>query len=261
MRSELLVAATWCVASSQVALGNDNDREFTDDFPIEDCNFVARGGNPFFDLTPGRQLYLSNQQCVAEGECDELEELWITALAETRNVVIGDGGRKREITTRVVEEKETADGELVEISRNFFATCRPSNDVYYFGEEVDIYEDGEIVSHEGEWLAGRDQAKPGIIMPDSGFLIGSRYYQELAPGVALDRAEHVEIDLKIQTPAGSFRDCIQVTETTPLEPGDESTKRYCPHIGLIADDDLLLQAVYEPKEDARKVVRLRDSKE
>lgn len=125
MRSQLLVAATWCVASSPVALGDDTDREFTDDFPIEDCNFIARGGNAFFDLTPGRQLYLSNQQCVAEGECDELEELWITVLAERRNVVMNDDGRKREITTRVVEEEETADGELVEISRNFFATCRP----------------------------------------------------------------------------------------------------------------------------------------
>lgn len=250
MRSELLVAATWCVASSPAVLGNDADREFTGDFPIEDCNFVARGGNAFFDLTPGRQLYLSNQQCVAEGECDELEEVWITVLSERRNVIMSDGDGKREITTRVVEEKEAADGELVEISRNFFATCRPSNDVYYFGEEVDIYEDGEIVSHEGEWLAGRDRAKPGIIMPDSGFLIGSRYFQELAAGVALDRAEHVAVDLKIQTPAGLFRDCIQVTETSPLEPGEESIKRYCPHVGLISDGDLLVQAVYGPEDRA-----------
>jgi hypothetical protein len=247
MRSFILSAGALCVALSQVASAGDPEPEFTDEFPLQDCSFVPRGGNKFFDLTPGRQRYYSNQQCVAVGECDELEELWITVLGETHKVVLTDDGRKRRITTRVVEEMETADGELVEISRNFFATCRPSNDVYYFGEEVDIYEDGEIVSHSGQWLAGRDKAKPGIIMPDSAFLLGARYYQELAPGIALDRAEHVAFGLKIQTPAGAFDDCIQVSETSPLEPGAESIKFYCPQVGLIADDDLLLHAVYDPQ--------------
>jgi hypothetical protein len=41
-------------------------------------------------------------------------------------------------------------------------------------------------------------------------------------------------------------DCIQVSETSPLEPGEESIKFYCPHVGLIADDDLVLHAVYDP---------------
>lgn len=57
------------------------------------------------------------------------------------------------------------DGELTEISRNFFATCNRDNSVVYFGEEVNIYEDGEVVAHEGEWRAGDDDARPGIIMP------------------------------------------------------------------------------------------------
>ena len=141
-------------------------------------------------------------------------------------------------------ENEKADGELKEISRNYFATCLPWRDVYYFGEDVDIYEDGEIVSHEGAWLAGRFGAQPGIIMPDSGFLLGQRYYQEIAPGVALDRAEHVDTDLEIDLQAGNFEDCIEVTETTPLEPGSESIKFYCPGVGLVIDGDLKAIAVY-----------------
>jgi len=249
MRNSFVFAAALCGALSPLAFGHEQEREFTDEFPLDDCRFVPRGGNAYFDLTPGRQLYLSNQQCVADGACDELEELWITALEQTRNVVLNDDGRERRIPTRVVEERETAEGELVEISRNFFATCRPFNDVYYFGEEVDIYEGGEIVDHEGAWLAGQDGAEPGIIMPESGFLLGARYFQEMAPGVALDRAEHVAFDLDIQTPAGSFEDCIRVSETTPLEPGHESIKLYCPHVGLIADGDLVLQAVFDPKQD------------
>ena len=246
MRSFILPTGVLCIALSSGVVANEAEKEFTDEFPLEDCSFAPWGGNAFFRLRPGRQLYLSNQQCVAASDCHELEELWITVLKDTRTVVLIDDGRKRRIRTRVVEEMETVDGELVEISRNFFATCRPANDVYYFGEDVDIYEDGEIVSHEGQWLAGRNKAQPGLIMPDSGFLLGARYFQEIAPGLALDRAEHVAFDLEVQTPAGAFDDCIQVSETTPLEPGSESIKFYCAHVGLVADDDLVLQAIYDP---------------
>ena len=250
MRALALHTGALCLMLSQAASSDTSKPGFTDEFPLEDCSFVARGGNDFFDLTVGRQLYLTNQQCVAAGECDELEELWITVLNEARELVLTDDGDKRRIRTRVVEEKETADGELAEISRNFFATCRPSHDVYYFGEEVDIYEDGEIVTHEGQWLAGQHGAEPGIIMPASGFILGMRYFQELAPGVAMDRAEHVAVDLEVQTPAGKFDDCIRVSETTPLEPG-ESIKIYCPHVGLVTDGDLILQAVFDPNANAR----------
>lgn len=217
---------------------------YTREFPIESCNFRASGSNPYFRLTPGRQAYFSNQRCVAAGDCDELEELWITVTDRTRQIELRDDGVARTITTRVIQEFETADGELVEISRNFFAICQPSRDVYYFGEEVDIYEDGRIVSHDGAWLAGRRGAEPGIIMPDAAFLLGSRYFQELAPGIAMDRAEHVANDLEIDVPAGFLEDCVQVNETTPLEPGSVSTKVYCPGKGLVRDNELELIAIF-----------------
>jgi hypothetical protein len=219
---------------------------FTDEFPVEECNFTPSGGNPFFLLQPGRQLYYSNYRCVQSGECDELEELWITVRG-VRNLSLNLDGKKRVIATRVLEEKETADGELVEISRNFFASCQPSRDVYYFGEDVDIYEDGKVVSHDGAWLAGKHGARPGIIMPESAFLLGTRYFQELAPGVALDRAEHAATDLEVQVPAGEFDDCVQVIETTPLQPGSESVKTYCPGVGMVTDGDLELVSVFNPR--------------
>jgi hypothetical protein len=217
---------------------------FTDEFPVETCKFQTTGTNPFFKLKPGRQLHFSNQSCVDEGECDELEELVITVLNQTRVVTLRDDGKTRNITTRVVREVERADGELTEISRNFFAECTGTQDVYYFGENVDIYEDGEVVSHDGAWLAGRDGAEPGIIMPGGAFLLGSRYFEEIAPGVALDRAEHIAVDLEVEVPAGEFDDCVKVKETTPLEAG-ASFKTYCPGVGLVIDEDLELEGVFE----------------
>ena len=217
---------------------------FTKDFPLKSCQFTALEGNKYFPLVPGRQLYYNNSRCVSEGNCEELEELWITTEFQTRRITLGSGAQRRHITTRVVEERETEDGELKEISRNFFALCAPNRDLYYFGEEVDIYEDGEVVSHDGAWLAGRHGALPGIIMPDSAFLLGTRYFQEQAPGVALDRAEHVGSNLELHVPAGTFRGCIEARETSPLEPRSESTKFYCPGLGMVIDNELELAAIY-----------------
>jgi hypothetical protein len=217
--------------------------KFTDDFPLETCHFVPYGGSDYFSLNPGRKTYFNNRECVAAGDCDEREELTITVTNDLKRILFNIDGERRVVWARVIVENEKADGELVEISHNYFATCLPARDVYYFGEDVDIYEDGKVVSHDGAWLAGRFGAEPGIIMPDSGFLLGQRYYQELAQGVALDRAEHVATDLDIDLQAGNFEDCIKTVETTPLEPGAQSIKFYCPGVGLVVDGDLKAIAV------------------
>ena len=202
-----------------------DDIEFTDSFMAESCTFNATGSNPFFVLEPGYQLAF-------EGEEDgEEAELTITVLDETR-VVNG-------AETRVVEEREVEGGELVEVSRNYFAICEETNSVFYFGEEVDMYEDGEIVSHEGAWLAGEDGNRACIIMPGT-ILLGARHYQEVAPGIALDRAEIVEMDEEVETPAGRFENVLVVRETTPLEPGVEELKYYAQGVGLLQDKDLKL---------------------
>jgi hypothetical protein len=219
------------------------EKPFTDDFPLEDCHFVPYGGSDYFNLDPGRKTFFNNRECVAKGDCDEREELTITVTKDLKKVLFDIDGERRVAWTRVIVENEKADGALKEISRNYFATCLPARDVYYFGEDVDIYEDGKVVSHDGAWLAGRFGAEPGIIMPDSAFLLGQRYYQELARGVALDRADHVGTDLDVDLQAGNFEGCIKVIETTPLEPGHESKKVYCPKVGLVIDNDLKAIAV------------------
>lgn len=209
----------------------DEEGEFTDEFFVDRCTFATTGRNPYFVLEPGFQLVFAGEE---DGE--ELD-LVITVLDDTEEV---DG-----VLTRVVEERESADGELVEVSRNFMAFCTETGSVFYFGEVVDIYEDGEIVSHDGAWRAGENDAEPGIIMPGA-VLLGARYYQEIAPGVALDRAENVAMDLTVETEAGTFEECLQVDETTPLEPGHVSVKVYAPGVGLIVDDVLELVEYTDP---------------
>jgi hypothetical protein len=103
---------------------------------------------------------------------------------------------------------------------------------------VDIYEKGKIVKHEGAWISGDKGAKFGLAMPGLP-LLRARYYQEVAPGVAMDRAEIVSLSDTLKQPAGNFSNCLKIEETTPLEAGTEY-KYYAPGIGLVQDDKLKL---------------------
>jgi len=200
------------------------EKNFTDSFEVDKSELSSQGANLYFKLIPGFQLLL-------EGK-DKRKKvvLTITVLNETRAV---DG-----VETRVVEERETEDGELIEISRNYFAISKKTGDVFYFGENVDMYENGKVVGHGGAWLSGVAGARFGLMMPGSASL-GARYYQEIAPKVAMDRAEIVSLTDTLETPAGKFEKCLKVEETTPLEKGT-SHKVYAPGIGLIADGGLKL---------------------
>lgn len=191
---------------------------WTDYFPVDPDELVPTGRNPYFILEPGYFLILRKGN----------EEITITVLNETKKV---DG-----VVTRVVEERETNKGKPVEISRNFYAISKRTNSVYYFGEEVDIYEDGKVVSHDGAWLSGVDGAKFGLMMPGTP-LIGARYYNEMAPKVAMDRAEIVSVTETLETIAGTFKNCVRIGDTNPLEPGGVMEyKYYARGVGLIWDD-------------------------
>lgn len=194
---------------------------FTSDFRLYETGLRSTSRNPFFSLTPGYQLVL-------EG-------------GDTRLVVLATQHTKgiHGVNTRIVVETETENGRLVEISRNYFAASDVNNSVFYFGEDVDIFDPDGTVTHEGAWRAGSNGAREGLIMAGI-VLVGARYFEEVAPGVALDRAEIVSVTETLTVPAGTFHNVIKVKETTPLEPGAVEFKWYAPGVGLIRDDTLEL---------------------
>jgi len=223
MRSMILISATLTAATAfaDPAAGDD----WQDNFPVGHYTLTTTGENPYWSLKPGNFVVLGRL------EDDGSEFVKISVLEQTELV---DG-----VETRVVEEREFENGELIEISRNFFAMADETGDVFYFGEDVDYLEDGEVVRHEGEWRAGVDQAKPGLYMPGRP-AVGMKYYLEHAPEQAMDRAEIFEVDATCEMPKQTFNDCLVITESSPLEPGDESYKRYAPGVGMIYDDNLEL---------------------
>ena len=240
----IVFAVSICIGlSGNIAMaGCPDDDEFTTDFLLEKCSFRASGNNPYFILNPGYQLVL-------EGEEDgEFIRTVITVLDDTQIIDLTEEGLGL-IKTRIVEEREWVgeneeELEIAEVSRNYFARCKQTNAVYYFGESVDNYEDGEIVNHDGSWIAGENDAQPGLIMPGT-FLLGSKYFQEIAEeDDAVDRGENTAMGLKVAIGTYEFEDCVEVVDTNPAErvckTKDGDVKIYCPDVGLVMDEELEL---------------------
>lgn len=216
-----LAAAAVLAAVAACGLATGDDSSWQREFGISQCKLMTTGRNPYVVLEPGFQLVL-------EGDDTKLQ---ITVLDQTKQVA--------GVTTRVVEEREWKDGKLYEVARNYFAICEATKDVFYFGEDVDFYENGKVVKHDGSWLAGVGENKAGLMMPGTP-KVGMKYYQEIAPGVAMDRAEIVSVTETCKTPAGTFSKCLKVKEGSAMEPLMTEYKYYAPGIGLIRDEDLLL---------------------
>ena len=194
---------------------------FASKFAVDKANLTNLGKNPYFlPLEPGYRLAL-------EGGGATL------TVTVTRNTKLVDG-----VETRVIEEREEKDGQPIEISQNYFAIDKTDNAVYYFGEDVDVYKNGKVVSHGGAWLSGVGGAKFGMLMPGKP-KVGDKFQQEIAPKVAMDRCEIAAIGEEIKTPAGTFKDCLRTTEGSTLESATED-KVYAPGVGLVKDEEFLL---------------------
>ena len=196
-------------------------QDWQSQYPVDKALLGTKGANPYFNLTPGYRLSYAHGK-----DTDTL-----TVLNETKRI---DG-----VETRVVEDRELKDGKLVELTRDYYAIDSQTNDVYYFGEDVDVYKNGKVAGHEGSWLSGVKGARFGMMMPGRP-KVGQRFYQEQAPGVGMDRFEIVADQEKVVTPAGTFEKCIHVVETSPLEKGFKDHKWYAAGVGQVKDGEMLL---------------------
>jgi hypothetical protein len=221
--------------------------------PLSHCapdqnTFTLTIDNAYFPLPVGAVWVYTGKE-----QGDNLG-LQISVLPETEPFRFGRG---RNVTTRVVTEVEwadtdadgeiDADEELIEVSRNYFAQTQTGpapGTVCYFGEDVDIYEDGEIVSHEGAWRAdGRRRLPgraPGIFMPANA-QAGMSFQQEDAPGVAEDQATILRTGTAT-LPDDRVVNTLVVRDFNPLD-GSRGTKVYGQGVGLIEDGPLRLTRV------------------
>jgi hypothetical protein len=186
---------------------------------INPDDFVATIDNPLLPLEPGSVFKLR-----VETE-DEVEHETITVTDRTKEVM--------GVTTTVVRDVVSIDGEPVEFTFDWYAQDKEGN-VWYFGEDTAEYEDGKVVSRQGSWEAGVDGAQPGIIM-NADPQIHDAYWQEYYVGEAEDMYWVVDTGESKSVPFGNFDDVVHTLEWTPLEPKIVVEKFYAPGVGLIAE--------------------------
>jgi hypothetical protein len=176
--------------------------------------------NRYFPLLSGRTLvYRKGNEVISD-----------TVTGETRTIL--------GVPTAVVHNVVRVDGEVIEDTKDWYAQDIFGN-VWYFGEISFTVEDGEVVSIEGSWTAGRDHAKPGTIMAASP-KEGDTYRQEFLLGEVEDVARVLSVTGTAAAPVASCNgDCLVTDEFSPIEPGLSEHKYYAPGIGKILEVDPL----------------------
>jgi hypothetical protein len=172
--------------------------------------------NPLFPISALTQVV----QVGSEGDFASRNE--ITLLPDTR-VIVWDGKR---VETAMSQFVGYSDGRLLEVATDYFAQADDGS-VWYFGEDVDNYEDGEIADHEGTWLAGRD-GPPGMIMPARP-RVGDRYRPENIPKLVFEEVTVLAVDNTVDGPRGKVYGAITVEER--LQDGTREQKVFAPGYG------------------------------
>jgi len=187
--------------------------------------------NPFFPFQPGGlKVFAGNDHGTKTAAIDKY-------LTVTRTFKLNGNN----VACHILVEEAYEDGELVERSSNYFAQADDGT-VYYFGEVVNIFENGVIVSHEGSWLVGGptlpsdpagtgDATKPGLFIPANPELGDMFKPEDLFP-IVDETGEVVGVDQDVLVPAGKYDGAIEVKESSRIDPGTE-LKWYAPGVGVV----------------------------
>jgi len=184
---------------------------------IDPANFGGPIDNPYFPLEPGRTLIYEAHTP------DGLKRNDVTTTHDTVEIL--------GVTCVQVHDVVYLDGSVIEDTLDWFAQDHEGN-VWYFGENTLSIEGGLVVSVEGTFTAGINGAKPGIIM-EAHPAIGDAYRQEFVLGSGEDTEEVVGLEKTVRVPYGTFEHCLEIKETTALEPDVIVHDFYAPGIGPV----------------------------
>jgi hypothetical protein len=209
----LVLTMTFGLTSIAAATPHPPDIDPTD-FPVGEVT------NPFFPLPPGWKFFYKGQK-------DGVPTSNVTEVTCETKMILG-------VTTTVVHDQALdQNGIVVENTFDWYAQDVAGN-VWYFGEDTKELDPvtGAVISTEGSWEAGVDDADPGVIMLANP-QVGDSYYQEFARGVAEDQARVQSLDASACIQQGCFDHLLLTKETTRLSPGEVESKYYKRGVGFI----------------------------
>lgn len=183
--------------------------------------------NPWFPLKPGTQFVWEG---FTEDAGEKIPHRVILSVTDLTKVVEG-------IRNVVVWDQDYSSGTLAETELAFFAQDK-SGIIWHFGQYPEVYEDGKLIESPA-WVAGIEDARPGITIKAKPVLNGPSYSQGLGPAVNwTDRARVVATGLEVCVPAGCYKDVIVTEETSESEilEGAFQLKYYARGVGNIKVD-------------------------
>ena len=167
-------------------------------------------------------------QDVLEGqEAGQASRVVRTRLSGTRSFPYNN----TQVLAIIVSDTVYTAGQITEVALDYFAQS-DNGDVFYFGEDVDEYVNGQIVSHEGTWHLGVDTDVPGMFLPASP-KIGDKFRSEDVPGITRENDEVIAIDETVTVPAGTYQHCVKTKEI--LSDGAVEYKLYAPGVGVVRE--------------------------
>lgn len=191
-----------------------------DETEIEPEDFVKEVDNQYFPLKPGTKFFYEGSK---EG-VPTTNEVFITH--ETKMIL--------EVECTVVRDLAYEDGMLAESTFDWYAQDDEGN-VWYFGEDTrELDSAGNVISTQGSWEAGVNNARPGIIMLGKP-KVGKRYQQEIAPGTAMDMAQVRSLNQYKCVPYDCFDHLLMTKEWSLLDRGVIDHKFYAPGVGFILE--------------------------
>lgn len=179
--------------------------------------------NPLFTLPVGKTF-------TYESQTPEGAEKIVIEIETGTKTIMG-------VETLIYRDRVYVDDELVEDTRDYLAQDTEEN-VWYFGEAVDNYENGQLADHAGSFIAGEDGAQPGIWIKGT-HRVGDSYRQEYYAGEAEDMRDVVATDQTVTTERATYTGCVKMYDWTPLDPDSREHKYYCPQAGaLVLNENL-----------------------
>ena len=234
LRTRILFAAM-LVAVAAVACSGDGDTtdgevaagapgSSGDTEAVNPADFSTTITHALFPLSSARNTEFVGREKKNDGATTEVRV--VSRLLEKTDTIAG-------VTVAVVEVTEHKDGQLHELTEDYFAQ-HSDGTVWYFGERVTNYEDGKPTDNDGTWLAGENGYRPGVFMPAIP-TVGQEYAPEQIPGVADERSKVLELNVEVTVPAGKFTGCMK-TEDRDLLDNKTEFKFYCPRAGLVREE-------------------------
>jgi hypothetical protein len=195
--------------------------------------------NSYFPLVPNTtQVYQTTNAGTV------LERITVTVTDDTKVIEYPAGSGKMftcAVVTDEVEEYVPGDDSyrVKESTIDWYAQDFDGN-VWYFGEISQSFENGELIDTAGSWKAGRDGAKPGIIMyyyPDTSAEPPQMVYrQEFLLGDAEDIGEFVGFVDSLTVRGVTYTNVLQTRDYTPIESEVFEYKYYAPGVGVVLEE-------------------------